>query len=230
LVKVPAEQQTPLGSVALACTTGQMMTEPSTHRYLAKLVLTHAVEDWAEPLRRKVTAVRGRLDAILRVFSEALRVQFHRRGELDDYLVENYEHIFSYSDKRKQELQAEVLAFLYDNGGPSPESREGLRALLAMLEIIPQRTTVDYWTPLIELGRELVQYLQLVAASGDVRTLEAAREVIGVRFKNLERVAQLVEFSWEVQNKYAGRIAFTFQGATRELTFDQDTPVHRIKL
>jgi len=230
LVKVPNEQRTALGRVALACTIDQVLTEPSAHRYLAKLVLNHAVEEWAEPLRPTVTAVKGRLDAILRVFWEALRVRFLGRGQLEDYLVDDYENIFSYSDKRKQELQANTLAVLYDNSGPGPESRAGLRALLALLEVIPQRTTVDYWTPLIELGRELVQYLQLGAASGDVRTLEAAREVVGVRFKNLERVAQLVEFNWEAKDKCAGRISFTFQGTTRELTFDQDTPVHQIKL
>ncbi len=165
---------------------------------------------------------------MLTAFFEGLRVGFLERGELEDYLSDHYHRTVKYPNS--QELIAKALTSLYDPSSDPLSLFPGLTALLQALKVLPQRSEVDFWVPIELLGREMVQCIQLFSANGEIRSQESALQLLGVKFKNFEKVAKLVTYEWTNESKYRGVLEFRFGGETRRLEFDEKTPVHELIL
>lgn len=225
---------TPLSETAKECLKESRSNDPKAERYMAKLVLTEDVTAFPNFLAAKVQSSAGRLRTVIKAFQQGLGVYFLTKGELEDYISENYSTKFEYSSNSKQELAANTLKLLHEGIEDPLTKIPGLKDLLSIVDNFPQRIPVDYWIPLTELGQEIVQLIQRFASSGELSSLEDARRIMREKFRNVANVVECSEFECKPRKdeseprRFVGKLIFSFQEKTRTISFDQDTPVYKV--
>jgi hypothetical protein len=229
-----------LTRAAKACLLG-VDKGPKAQKYLAKVILTEGITAWPSLLQSQVRSLTGRLGLILKAFWKGVKVQFLEGGELEDYLTPDPKAKFSHSDTDKQQLVSNALETLYGSDAASIDAQlPRTSRLRSYLDLLPQKPPVDYWQPMVDLGTEIVQFIQRFANQGDLRQKEQIRTVLNDKYKNINSVVEIMEFNWQegkempkgVSNppKFNGVLKFSFQGEQKLLAFDQETPVYKIVL
>jgi hypothetical protein len=223
---------TALSKAAKECLKESKCNDPKVERYLAKLALTAKESELPSFIVTQVRSAKGRLSTILEAFEKGLGVFFLRKGEMEDYLVEDYLSRPEYSTKDKQEIASNSLRLLQEGADDFLVRLPGLKDLLDVLNHFPHKTAVDYWVPLTELGQEVVQVIQRFASSGELSNIEDVRRIMSEKFRNIVTVVKCSGFECNPVDsagvrRYSGKLTFTFKGETRTISFDQDTPVYR---